>query len=41
MVAHELCHLTHRNHGPKFWALLESLMPDWRERKRRLEESAR
>jgi predicted metal-dependent hydrolase len=30
VVAHELCHLEEMNHGKKFYALLESLNPDWR-----------
>lgn len=38
VVVHELCHLEHRGHGPGFYRLLGRLMPDWRERKRRLED---
>jgi hypothetical protein len=37
VVAHELCHLVHRHHGPAFYALLSRTMPDWEQRKRRLE----
>lgn len=29
IVVHELCHLRQRNHGPRFWSLVESLMPDY------------
>ena len=36
VVAHELCHLRHMNHGPKFYALLEKFMPDWKARKKKL-----
>lgn len=36
VVVHELCHIVHKNHGPQFYALLESVLPDWRERKRLL-----
>ena len=28
VIAHELCHVVHRNHGPRFWAKLERAMPD-------------
>jgi len=37
VVAHELCHLIHGQHGPAFYALLSRAMPDWEQRKRRLE----
>jgi len=37
VVMHELCHLKHYNHGKAFYRLLNSVMPDWRERKKRLE----
>ncbi|MEO7200578.1 MAG: SprT family zinc-dependent metalloprotease [Dokdonella sp.] len=30
VVIHELCHLRVRSHAPRFWALVETLMPDWR-----------
>lgn len=33
VVVHELCHLREANHGPRFWALVEGLLPDWRERR--------
>lgn len=36
VVVHELCHIVHKNHGEKFYALLESVLPDWRERKKLL-----
>lgn len=32
-----VCHLKFPNHGPKFWDLLERVMPDWRKRKTNLE----
>ncbi|MEI7831988.1 MAG: SprT family zinc-dependent metalloprotease [bacterium] len=37
VVTHELCHLKHPNHSPAFYALLTQVMPDWRQRKERLE----
>lgn len=30
VILHELCHLRHLNHGPDFWSMLETLMPDCR-----------
>lgn len=29
VVAHELCHLKYMNHGSRFYALQESIYPDW------------
>ena len=37
---HELCHLSLRNHGPRFWHLLREVMPDWQHRKSKLEASS-
>lgn len=37
VITHELCHIQHRDHGAQFYALLEQMMPDWEQRKRRLE----
>ncbi|MDP2824763.1 MAG: SprT family zinc-dependent metalloprotease [Sulfuritalea sp.] len=37
VVAHELCHLKHRDHDTRFYRLLGQLMPDWEKRKQRLE----
>ena len=36
VVVHELCHIPHKNHGVQFYRLLESVLPDWKERKQRL-----
>ena len=31
VIEHEVCHLEVMDHSPRFWALLESRVPDWRE----------
>ena len=31
VVEHEVCHLEVLDHSPRFWALLESRVPDWRD----------
>jgi predicted metal-dependent hydrolase len=40
VICHELVHLRERHHGRTFWALLESIQPDWRERKQQLAKRA-
>lgn len=30
VLVHELCHMRHLDHGPRFEALLTRLMPDWK-----------
>lgn len=30
VVVHELCHLREGGHGPRFWALMDAYLPDWR-----------
>ncbi len=37
VVVHELAHIVHKNHGPKFYALVRSVLPDYDERKKMLE----
>ena len=37
VVIHELCHTTHRDHDARFFKLLGQVMPDWEQRKQRLE----
>jgi predicted metal-dependent hydrolase len=34
VVVHELCHLIHMDHSTAFWALVSSILPDYRERRR-------
>ena len=38
VVVHELAHIVHKNHGKAFYALVESVLPDYRQRKKLLEE---
>lgn len=38
VITHELAHLKEHHHGPAYYALLDRLMPDWRERRARLHE---
>lgn len=39
VITHELCHIAEPHHGPKFFALLDQILPDWRRRKDKLERS--
>jgi len=39
VVAHELAHLREMNHGPRFWAIVESVVPDHARLRRELRES--
>jgi predicted metal-dependent hydrolase len=36
VLVHELCHLFEHNHGPRFWARVEQVLPDFRDRQRAL-----
>jgi hypothetical protein len=36
VVVHELAHLKHHNHGPQFYRLLTAMLPDWQQRRERL-----
>lgn len=38
VMMHELCHLKEANHGRQFYEILRAVMPDWEQRKRRLEK---
>lgn len=30
VVVHELAHITHKNHGPEFWAAVAAVLPEYR-----------
>jgi len=37
VIAHELCHMKHKNHDKNFFRLQESIIPNWRAVKEKLE----
>lgn len=37
VIMHELCHFVHPNHSKQFYMFMTMFMPDWRERKKILE----
>jgi len=39
VVIHELCHLTHMDHSPAFWAKVGSIDPDYKEHRKWLKEN--
>jgi len=32
VVVHELAHIVHKNHGPAFWEMVGSVLPDYKQR---------
>ncbi len=38
VVVHELCHIRHFNHSPKFWSLVASLLPEYKQQKKILRD---
>ena len=36
LIVHELCHLSEFNHSPKFWALVEKTIPNYKHARREL-----
>lgn len=40
VIIHELCHLREHNHSPRFYRLMDEVLPDWRQRRHQLHRSA-
>jgi predicted metal-dependent hydrolase len=38
VIVHELCHLRHHNHGPRFYELLSELYPEWKDVRKEIKE---
>jgi len=38
VIVHELAHITEMNHSARFWAIVEGILPDYRQRKAKLKE---
>ena len=36
VIVYELCHLIEHNHGSDFYRLMSQIMPDWEERREKL-----
>ena len=40
VVVHELCHIKEKNHSPRFYALVQRVLPDYKQRERKLKGKA-
>lgn len=38
VLVHELAHLVHHDHSPRFWKVVEQIMPDYEEAEKHLKE---
>jgi predicted metal-dependent hydrolase len=38
VVVHELAHLKEMNHSKSFWGIVETVLPDYKQRRTRLKE---
>ena len=38
VIVHELCHRKELNHSPRFWAAVESVLPDYKNRRKWLKD---
>jgi predicted metal-dependent hydrolase len=39
VIMHELCHMIEHNHSKRYYTLLAQMMPDWKARRQRLNET--
>lgn len=39
IVVHELSHVAHKNHGPDFWASVQTVLPDYKKRRAWLKDN--
>jgi predicted metal-dependent hydrolase len=38
VIVHELCHRKEMNHSDRFWTLVESVLPDYKEKRKWLKD---